>query len=137
MKIKTNLYLFLIVANYLMSCSDNQIYFDKTEQSIKTCNAKYILNLSIDDLDGNYSYLFEKIKGKKGTNSFSLVDLNKNYRLELLGQRQDLPFDSFNLKPKTVYKISNHTYGDAARNEIKVVKNEMAKIIATDVTSCQ
>jgi len=135
MKIQRNVLLLVLVIIGLMSCADNQIYFDIDEQSIKTCNGKAIRSLTVDEIEGDYLYRFAKGKDKEGTNSFSFISLDKNYTLEVMGQ--ELPLSKFNLKPNSEYRIRNSTYGDAASGEIKVKTNGDGEIATADITSCK
>lgn len=135
MAMKKKMLLWIVAIVSLTSCSDNQIYFDKETQSINTCNGKTIRDLIIDEVNGNSLYRFVTVKDKIGANSFSLIALDKNYKLEKMGQ--ELPLDSFNLNPDSEYRIRNSTNGDAAFGEINIRTNENAKIVEADITSCQ
>jgi hypothetical protein len=126
-------FVFFIVAISLMSCYDNQIYFDISEQCVKTCNGRPVKSLYFEG--NNNLYLFEKISGKEGSSIFCLNDLDRNYKLAIMNI--EMPLDSFRLKPNSEYKISNHTYGDAAFSEIKIKTNESGEIVTADVASCQ
>lgn len=135
MKINRNISLLILVVIGLMSCADNQIYFDMDEQCIRTCNGKAIRNLTIDDVEGDYLYRFVKDKDKEGTNRFSFISVNKNYTLEVMGQ--ELPLNKFNLKPNSEYRIRNSTYGDAASGEIKIKTNDDGKVATANIISCK
>jgi hypothetical protein len=118
----------------LSSCSDNKIYFDVEEQQVKTCNGKIIENLHLTSESGGAFYHFKKIQDQEGTRSFSLLKINENYKLE--GMTGQLSFDQFKLKPKTEYKVTNSTYGDAAPSCIIIETDDSGKITNASVTSC-
>lgn len=73
----------------------------------------------------------------EGTNNFSLISMNKNYRLELTGSRLELDLKSFHLSPVAKYRISNHTNGDAASAEIEITTDDNGMINTADITSCK
>ena len=125
----TKIFLFIGVITCVTACYDNQIYFDKNTQAVKTCNESPIRSLMIDT-QGEYSYHFIKSDGKEGTNLFSLKTLNENYRLEIRGQ--EYPLQQFTLRPDSEYVIMNLTYGDASEGKVKIKTNDKGVVIEAD-----
>lgn len=64
-----------------------------------------------------------------------MINLNNDYRLKNLNR--PVKFEEFKLKPKTEYKISNSTFGDAAASEIKVRTGITAIIVYASSVSCE
>lgn len=125
----------LSLSNTLNSCHNNKIYFDINAQSIKTCNRKVISELYITNENQNIFFHFSKIPDKKGTNSFSLIRLNKDYYVETLNKKVSLT--DFRLIPKTQYKISNSTYGDASSSDIEIRTGDNQNVIFSNSLSCK
>lgn len=125
----------LFLLSVLSSCNNNKIHYNIKEQMVKTCNRKPINNLYILNENEKIFFHFLKLPDKEGTNSFSLISLNNDYRLKNLNR--PVKFEEFKLKPKTEYKISNSTFGDAASSEIKVSTGITAIIVYASSVSCE
>ncbi len=119
----------------LSSCSDNNIYFDINNQSVRSCNKKVISKLHIISKNNNDFYFFSKKPEAEGTNNFSLFTLNHSYFLENMNSQ--ICIDSFKLMPETEYEITNSTFGDADRTQILIKTDKEGKVIYSNVTSCK
>lgn len=128
-------FLLLFLLPVLSSCNNNKIHYNIKEQMVKTCNRKPINNLYILNENEKIFFHFLKLPDKEGTNSFSLISLNNDYRLKNLNR--PVKFEEFKLKPKTEYKISNSTFADAASSEIKVRTGITAIIVYASCVSCE
>ncbi len=128
-------FLLLFLLPVLSSCNNNKIHYNIKEQMVKTCNRKPINNLYILNENEKIFFHFLKLPDKEGTNSFSLISLNNDYRLKNLNR--PVKFEEFKLEPKTEYKISNSTFGDAASSEIKVRTGITAIIVYASSVSCE
>jgi hypothetical protein len=137
-KMKANINSLIILMGLLLtlsSCSDNNIYFDIGSQSIKTCNNKIITKLHIISEDSKYFYYFSKLPETKGTNNFSLIEINHDYLLENMNSK--ISIDSFRLYPETSYKIENSTFGDADYTQVLIRTDKNGRVVYSDVTSCK
>ncbi|MDP4203558.1 MAG: hypothetical protein Q8861_12760 [Bacteroidota bacterium] len=136
MKIKfINYGICIICCLMLVSCFDNEIYFDLTNQTICSCNKQRIINLYIDGSNSTNFYHWILKPNKKGTNSISIRTENNNYVIENMWN-EDVSKE-FRLQPNTEYEIRNNTFGDAAGGKLTIKTNNKGVVIYADKTSCQ
>lgn len=128
-------FLLLVLLSVFSSCHNNKIHYDIKEQRVKTCNGEAINNLYILNEKEKIFYHFLRLPDKEGTNSFSLITINNDYRLENLNR--PVEFEEFKLKPRMEYKISNSTFGDAASSEINVRTGDTVIIVYASSMSCE
>jgi hypothetical protein len=124
-----------VIVTLFSSCYNNNIYYDMKKQLVETCNGKPIRQLYIISQDNHIFYHFALINDQEGVNSFSLLNLNNQYSLEILNRK--IPLEGFKLIPGAEYKITNSSYGDAASSDIKIKVGERGEIAFANKTTCQ
>jgi hypothetical protein len=137
-KMKTNINSLVILMGLLLtlsSCSDNNIYFDIGNQSIRTCNNKVITKFHIISEDSKDFYYFSKLPEAKGTSNFSLIEIDHDYLLE--NMNGEISIDSFRLNPETSYKIENSTFGDADYTQVLIKTDKSGRVVYSNITSCK
>jgi hypothetical protein len=129
------IYCIIIVTICCVSCGNsNEIYFDTEQQAVVKCKGT-ISNLYITSKD-NKDYLhFSVLQGKKGSNTFSIKELNKNYSIEITSTLIDL--HNFKLRPETEYEIENHSNGDTPNGKLIIKTDKNSSVIYADKTSCE
>lgn len=119
----------------LASCSSNQIFFDMEQQSVVRCEG-VISKLYLESKDGKDCLCFSISQGKKGRQSFSIKEIDKDYSIEVLSDSCYLNLRKFKLRPQTEYKIVNHSNGDATDGELLIRTGEDSSVVYADRTSC-
>jgi hypothetical protein len=103
-------------------------------QSVVRCKG-IISNLYIISKDNEDYFHFSVLQGKKGSNAFSIKELNVNYSVEVMHFHIDL--QKFKLRPETEYEIINHSDGDAANGKLRIKTDINGTVIYADKTSCE
>jgi len=103
-------------------------------QSVVRCKGT-ISNLYIISKDDKDYLHFSVLKGKKGSNAFSVKELNKNYSIEVTNTLIDL--QNFKLRPETEYEIVNHSNGDMPSGKLIIRTDKNSSVIYADKTSCK
>jgi hypothetical protein len=103
-------------------------------QSIVRCKGT-ISNLYIISKDDKDYLHFSVLQGKKGSNVFSIIELNKNYSIDVTNTLIDL--QNFKLRPETEYEIENHSNGDTPNKKLVIRTDKNSSVIYADKTSCE
>jgi hypothetical protein len=130
---KNRILIIFIASICFLSCTGNEIYFDITEKTIKSCNDKYLTKIYIKNIDSKEFYSIESIEIK--SKYLDLRELDDNYSIINL-KGEVLKNDKFVLKPLTSYEITNASWGDAVEQTIIVETNNLGQVITSNVLSC-
>lgn len=130
---KNRILIIFIASICFLSCTGNEIYFDITEKTIKSCNDKYLTKVYIKNIDTKEFYSIESIEVK--SKYLDLKELDDNYSIINL-KGEVLKNDKFVLKPLTSYEITNASWGDAVEQIIIVETNNLGQVITSNVLSC-
>lgn len=130
---KNRILIIFIASICFLSCTGNEIYFDITEKTIKSCNDKYLTKIYIKNIDSKEFYSIESIEIK--SKHLNLRELDDNYSIINL-KGEVLKNDKFVLKPLTSYEITNASWGDAVEQTIIVETNNLGQVITSNVLSC-
>jgi hypothetical protein len=103
-------------------------------QSVIRCKGR-ISNLYITSKDDRDYLYFSVLQGKKGSNRFSVKELNKNYSIDVTTTLIDL--QNFKLRPETEYEIINHSNGDTPSGKLIIRTDKNSSVIYADKTSCE
>jgi hypothetical protein len=120
----------------LLSCSGNEIYCDMEQQAIATCSGKPISSLYIEYADSQGYYYFRKRPNRKGTNSFSLIDIDTCYTITLNFVDHDIRHIPFALEPNKEYVVKHISDGDAGAGILRFKTNGQGVIVESDKTFC-
>jgi len=118
----------------ISSGHSNLIYFDMEKQSIVRCKG-IISNFYIISKDNKDCLHFSVLQGRKGSNIFSIKELNKNYSIEVTNSLIDIR--RFKLRPETEYEIINHSNGDSANGKLVIRTDKNSSVIYADKLSCK
>lgn len=127
--------MFVAILLLLTSCYSNSIYFDLETQSVVRCNGT-IKRLYLKSKDDKDDFLFEVCPDKKGSQSFSLKELNKNYSIQVIRNGAHLDLQHFKLRPEMEYEIENLSNGDAAGGGLSIRTDKNGLVVYADKTSC-
>ena len=114
----------VICSFLLLSCSNNQICFDRVRKLVYSCDNYYIKKIIVTDLTDNISYYItpkKRIKDinlKYGFTEFDVISFNKK-------------IDKFKLIKNHLYEIKNISESDAAAGKLKFYINSADEIIST------
>lgn len=134
MRTTVTIFAFWVMLYLFTSCHSNSIYFDMESQSIVRCKGT-ISNLYIISKDDKDYLHFSVLQGKKGSNVFSIIELNKNYSIDVTNTLIDL--QNFKLRPETEYEIENHSNGDTPNKKLVIRTDKNSSVIYADKTSCE
>ncbi len=125
---KINYYFFYLITFFLLiSCSDNEICYNKKTKLIITKNESIINKLILKEKNGDLIFINKRIKNK----GFSFIDLNNvdtiNY-IFLNSSIKSEEIKNFSLNNNSNYKISNYSNGDAKYSHLNFETDEFGKI---------
>jgi len=115
------------------SCTNNEIYFDLSNQSVNTCNGHSISFLSVTKTDYKEYGSYSTLQGQDGTARFKIHTANPGCVFE---SDTSPGVEVFSFEPNSQYLIENHSNGDAASSEIKVTTDSKGMVVSGSKTDC-
>lgn len=107
-----------IIVFVVLSCENNNFYFDNKSQVLSRCNGGGIRNLEITNDSLRLYYSINWYLAGSSPVNFSFDNINEGYRITLNGTK---PISPANFKlPEAIYKVEHRSNGDASPDVIQI-----------------